>query len=254
MEVEILHVLELGARRREQLFADPHMRVHRTAHIEEQQHFHRIVSLRHQLDIEQAGIACGRTNRIVEIEFIGRAGARKFAQPAQRDLDIARTQLDRIVEIFELAPIPDLHRFFVSRFAADAHAFGMITVVAERRGALGANPFVAAVVFLFLLFQALLEFLDQLFQAAQRLDLGFLFVRSECFSNSLRSQSSGISASMMSVDALQDRLKIQAEGAIKTVEIFFVLDQAVSAPENRILRYRQRPDSATTLQSGQQLR
>ena len=45
VEVVMLHVLELGARRREQLLGRLHVPVHRAADVEEQQHLHRIVPL-----------------------------------------------------------------------------------------------------------------------------------------------------------------------------------------------------------------
>ena len=44
----------------------------------------------------------------VEIELLGRAGARELAQPAQRYLDVAGAKLDLIVEILELALVPHL--------------------------------------------------------------------------------------------------------------------------------------------------
>src|SRR3546814_3708195 len=44
VEVEELHVLELGARRREQLLGDADVVVHRAADIEQQQHLHLVVA------------------------------------------------------------------------------------------------------------------------------------------------------------------------------------------------------------------
>jgi hypothetical protein len=70
VEVEILHVLELGARRREQLLRRCARRVHRAADVEEQQHLDRVVPLGHHLEVEQAGVARW-SDGVVEIEFIG---------------------------------------------------------------------------------------------------------------------------------------------------------------------------------------
>ncbi len=49
MEVEVHQVLELTARGREQLVADPDVVVHRAADIEEQQHLHRVAALGYEL-------------------------------------------------------------------------------------------------------------------------------------------------------------------------------------------------------------
>jgi hypothetical protein len=57
VEVEVLEVLELAARRREQLLADAHVAFHRAAHVEEQQDLDRVVPLRHELEVEQPGVA-----------------------------------------------------------------------------------------------------------------------------------------------------------------------------------------------------
>src|SRR5579883_564600 len=59
VEVEIFEMLELGAGRGEELLASADMPVHRAADIEEEKHLHRIVPLRHQLDVEPAGVARG---------------------------------------------------------------------------------------------------------------------------------------------------------------------------------------------------
>src|SRR5206468_9600015 len=44
------------------------------------------------------------------IELLGRAGAGELAQAAQRNLDVAGAELDLVVEVLELALVPDLHR------------------------------------------------------------------------------------------------------------------------------------------------
>src|SRR5690348_5235009 len=81
VEIEVFEVLELGARRREQLLAGADMAIHRAADVEEEQHLGRIVPLRHHLYIEPAGVSRRRPNRIVEIELVGGALARELAQP-----------------------------------------------------------------------------------------------------------------------------------------------------------------------------
>src|SRR3546814_3335282 len=71
-----------------------------------------------------------------------------------------------------LALIPDLERAALPPAAlTDRDALGIVAAGAERRGAVGADPFVAALVALLLLLEALLQLLHDLFPAAHRLDL-----------------------------------------------------------------------------------
>jgi len=53
----------------------------------------------------------------------------ELAQTAQRHLDVARAELDLIVEVLELASIPDLHGAAVLALAADTDAFGIVTAL-----------------------------------------------------------------------------------------------------------------------------
>src|SRR6185503_11690293 len=79
---------------------------------------------------------------------------------------------DRSIQVPVLALVPDLHRAAVARFLlADAHAFRVVAVGAERRGAAGADPLVAALVAAFLLLQPLAQGFHQLLPAAERRDL-----------------------------------------------------------------------------------
>ncbi len=92
-------------------------------------------------------------------------------QPLQRHLDVAGAELDRIVEILEFALVPDLDGAAVAAFVlADAHAFGIVAIGAEGRGAGGADPFRAALVAALLLLEALFQRLHQLVETAERLD------------------------------------------------------------------------------------
>src|SRR5262249_61642160 len=98
----------------------------------------------------------------VEVELLRRTGAGELAQPAQRNLDVAGAELDLVVEILELAPVPHLHGAEVAvPVLADAHAFRTVAVRAERRGAGGADPFLAALVAPLLLPPALAPKLEQ---------------------------------------------------------------------------------------------
>ena len=108
VEVEIFQVPELGARRREQLLADLHVRIHRAADVEQQQQLDGVAPLRLHAQVEDAAVARGGADGAVEIEFLGRTLARETAQPPQRHLDIARAELARRVEIAIFARLPHL--------------------------------------------------------------------------------------------------------------------------------------------------
>ena len=114
---------------------------------------------------------------LVEVELLRRAGAGELAQPPQRHLDVAGAEFDVAVEVLELALVPHLHGAEIAVLVlADAHAFGIVAVGAERRGAAGADPFVAALVAAFLLLEPLAQRLDQFVEAAHRLDLLLLLL------------------------------------------------------------------------------
>src|SRR5690348_10759030 len=128
------------------------MPVHRAADIQEQQHLYGVVTLGQQLEIEPAGILRRRADRVVEIQLQRRAFARELPETPQRELDVARAELDAIVEILELALVPHFDGAMVAAlFLADAHAFGVVAIGSVRRGTFGADPFIAALVALLLL-------------------------------------------------------------------------------------------------------
>ena len=62
-------------------------------------------------------------------------------------------------------------------FLANAHALWVIAIGAKRRGAAGANPFIAALMTLFLFFEPLLQLFHNFFPAAERLNLRLFFFR-----------------------------------------------------------------------------
>src|SRR6202048_4872023 len=181
VEVEMLHVLELVARGREQLLARLDVPVHGAADIEEQQDFHGIVPLGTHQNVKIA-LVRGPLDGAVKVELFGGARARKLAQPAQSHLYVSRAELDLVVEILELATIPHLTRTEVAvLILADAHAFRVVAVGAERRSAGGADPFVAALVAAFLLAQPAAQYFQELVETSHGLDLALLFLREILF-------------------------------------------------------------------------
>ena len=223
VEVEIFHVLEFALRRREQFLDLLDMRIHRAADIEEHQHLDRVAPLGAHMHVEIAVVG-GLLDRGVEIEFVGRAGAGEFAQAPQRDLDVADAELDIAVEILELAAVPHLHRAVVAvLLLADADAFGIIALRAERRGAGGADPLVAALVPALLFLQALAQGLHELVPA-HRLDLLLLFL-GEVFLGELLQPFGGNVRLLHGVEQALQPLEHGAEHAVELVEIALVLHQ-----------------------------
>src|SRR5690242_16822189 len=170
VEIEEFEILELARRRREQFLAELDERIHRATDVEEQQQLDRIMPLRPHADVEPA-LPRGAFDRGIEIELIGSAFAGEAAQAAQRELDIACTELTRAVQVSEFALVPHLERALVDALATDADAFGVVARIAERAGAAGADPLVAALVTALLLGEALLERFHDLVPRTERPDL-----------------------------------------------------------------------------------
>src|SRR5579862_6075179 len=224
VEVEMHHVLELGPRRGKKFFGRLDVPIHRAADVEEQQHLDGVVPLRPHQDVEIA-LVRGALDGAVEIELLRRAGAGESAQAAQRDLDVAGAELDVAVEIAKLTLVP---HFYGAEIAvgvlADAHAFGIVAVGAERRCAGCADPFLAALVTALLFGEPLAQRLEQFFQAAECLDL-LLFFFGEIFLGeffqpldwNFRGQ-----RVFDQVEAFED----VAEHAVELVEIALVLHQS----------------------------
>src|SRR5690606_27283304 len=126
-------------------FTQLDMPVHRAADVQEQQHFDGVAPLGPHLDVQPA-LTRRAVDGAVDVQFLGRALAGEAAQAAQGDLDVARAQFDRVVQVAVFALLPDLDRAAVTAGAADADAFGVIAAVAEGAGSARADPLVAALV------------------------------------------------------------------------------------------------------------
>src|SRR5262249_33376966 len=160
----------------------------------------------------------------VKVEFFGRPGSRKLAQAPQRDLDVAGAELDVIVEILEFTPLPDLDRTKIAIDAlTDAHAFWVVAKRTERRRSGGADPFAAALMAALLLLHALPQRLQQLVEAAQRLNL-FLLLFSQVSIDELFEPFCGNVALKRFADQ-RCAFKDVGENPIKLVEITLILNQ-----------------------------
>ncbi len=153
----------------------------------------------------------------------GRAGAGELAQAAQRDLDVAGAEFDGVVEVLEFALVPHFHGALVLALAADADAFRVVAGIAERRGAAGADPFLAALVAAFLFLEALLQGLEQLVEAAHCLDL-LLLLLGEVFLADLAQPLLGDLGAERLFDQVEP-LEDVAEHAVELIEVALVLHQ-----------------------------
>ena len=224
VEVEVLEVPELAAGGREQFLADAHVLVHRPAHVQQEQHLDGIAPLGDQLQVQPSGVARGGGDGPVEVEFVCRTLAREFPQPAQGQLQVAGTQLHRVVEITVLAAVPDLDGAPLAlALRPDADPLRVVAARAERRSAAGADPLAAALVALLLLLEAFAQGLEEFLPAAQRLDLRALLLAE----HPLRHQLQPV-CRQLGDDALEELLgagEMLRERAVETVEKTFVLHQ-----------------------------
>ena len=172
----------------------------------------------------EIAVVGGLLDRSVEVELVGRAGARELAQPPQRDLDVADAELDIAVEILELALVPHLHGAVVAvLLLPDAYALGIVAMGAERRGAGGADPLAAALVAALLFLEPLLQGLHELVPA-YGLDLLLLFL-GEIFLGELLQPLLGDLCLAHGVEQALQSLEHGAEHAVELVEVALVLHQ-----------------------------
>src|SRR6266567_1277862 len=129
------------------------------------------------MQIEPAGVLRGAVDGRIEIELLGDTFPGEAAKPPQRDLDVARVELDRVVEVAEGPLVPDLDRAAASAaLLADANALGVVAVGAERARSRRPDPLRPALVPRALLLQALLQRLHQLVPASERFHQRFLLI------------------------------------------------------------------------------
>src|SRR5439155_14876122 len=122
-----------------------------------------------------AGVGGGRLDGVIQVQLFRIALACKLAQAAQRDLDVARAQLLRVVVVLVGALVPDLDGALVAAFLlAYAYALRVVAIGTKRRSAARAYPFAAAFVAFLLLFKTLFQRFHELVPA-HFFDLGLVF-------------------------------------------------------------------------------
>src|SRR5262249_46667216 len=160
----------------------------------------------------------------VEIELLRRPGARELAQAAQGDLDVAGAKLDFIIEILELALVPNLYCAEIAvAVLADAYALRIVSVRAKRRRASRAYPFRTALMAALLFRQSLAQGFEQLVETSHRLDLPLLFVGQVFFSELFEP----LGRNVDSDDILQEleALEYVRKHTIEFVEVALILHQ-----------------------------
>ena len=200
------------------------MRVHRAADIEKQQHFDRIAPLGAGFDIEVAMFG-GGADGAVEVQFV--IGA--VAGPARRRF--SATLMLRVPSSTVSSRLRNSRlsqtltaRWWRTFVLADAHAFGVVAIGAEGRGARGADPFDAALMSALLLLQTFFQRLHQFLEAAERLDLGLFGLGQVLlghFFQPVRGQIDGLQHSLQA-NRLQP-FECCREGPVEFVEIALVL-------------------------------
>src|ERR1700733_13884746 len=222
VEVEMVEPLELAFCRGEELVSRLHVPIHRAADVEKQERLDGVAALGPHEDVDIAFVG-SRADRAVEIELFGHALAGESPEPPQRQLDVARSELRVAVEVLELPPVPDLDGAAPAAFVlADAHAFGLVAIGAERRRSAGADPFRAALMAPLLLGEALAQRLHQLVEA-ELLDLSPLLGTKISLHHSAQPFLRQVSGPDRSGDA-QNALEGGGEDDVELVEIALVLD------------------------------
>src|SRR6185437_12697897 len=119
--------------------------------------------------------------------------------------------------------VPYLHRAVAAVLVlADAHAFWIVAKGAERRGAGGADPLVAALVPSLLLGEPLLQLLHQLLEAAERLDLLHLLLGEQLFGELPQPLFGYLDAGL---GGRLEAFEVVAKDTVELVEVALVLHQ-----------------------------
>ena len=128
------------------------------------------------------------------------------------------------VEVAKLALLPHLDRAAVAPRAADAHAFGVVAAMAERRGAAGADPLVAALVAALLLGEPLLERRHDLVPRAERLDRRHLLGGEVIFGDQLEPFLGDVGDEVLA-GRRDEALEHLAEDLVEAVELALVVNE-----------------------------
>jgi hypothetical protein len=161
------------------------------------------------------------------------------------DLDIAGAELDLVVEVPELAPVPNFDGAEVAVCVlADPHTLRIVSIGPVRRRAAGADPFVAALMATLLLLEALPQGREQLLEAAHGLDQLLVLVTEIFLDQSLEPFRRNFGSRSLLHNF--ETAKHVAENAIELVEIALVLHQrgarqiveALDLARGQILRHR----------------
>src|SRR5438034_3496428 len=200
------------------------MRIHRSAHVEKQQHLDAVAPLGNETQVEPARILRCSFDGARQVELFRNAFAREAAKPAQRDLDVAGIKLDRVIEIAKASLVPDLDRATAaSAVLTDTNAFGVETVGAERARPRGADPLRSALMARALLLEPLFHRFHELVPAAEGFDQRLFFIAQRPFDHLADPFFRDFRAN---IENAVDTLEVDAEREIEAIVERLVLDQA----------------------------
>src|SRR5690242_12447926 len=160
----------------------------------------------------------------VEIKFLRRPRAGKFAKATQREFDIACTEFDVVIEIFKFSLVPDFDSPKIAiGFLPDANTFRIVAIGAKRGRSGGANPLGSPLMASLLFGQTFAQSFEQFVQASHGLDLLLLFFGQIFFRKFLQpvGRYVGIRDLFKCFKSLED----MPEYAIEFVEVALVFNQ-----------------------------
>ena len=248
VKIKHLEVAKLAARRREELLDPRDVVIHAATDVQQHQHLHAVVALWHHPDVKVASVACRFPDGVVQIQLQLSALARKAAQTAQGDLEVADPKLNRVIVVPELALVPHLdRRAIASRFSAHTDTFRMVATISKRGGATRPDPSVSPGMTSFLFLQALFEHLHELVPAVFfKLSL-LLWCQP-----ALKLLDQPVQRDFFASWQLHlHGLVITAKGAVESVKQGLVLDQCGAGEEIEILKRWRHERLGQRLKQGQ---
>jgi len=210
------------------------------------------VPLGYEFQVQQPGVARRGIDGALQVQLIGCALARETPQLAQGELQIARAQFHGVVEVAEVASLPDLDGTALSRAGGtDADALGVVAARAKRGGTAGADPLVAALVTLLLLTQALTQRLEQFVPASEGLDAALLSFRERALGECSHPVRGDLGEQLR--EAPFGAGKHLGKDAIEAIVVAFVLNETGAREVVEILRRQLRHARPQCLQEHQEL-
>ena len=140
------------------------MRIHGATDVKKKQHLNSVPPLRNHLDVQHPGISGSGRNRIIHIQFFVCPCSCELAQSTQSHFDIACPDLNRIIKVAVIAPVPYFDCPTVLAFVlTNANALRVVAICAKRGCTSGTDPLIAPLMPFLLLFHSLAKGFQQFF-------------------------------------------------------------------------------------------